>query len=1387
MRHVLKLNLLGVLLLFGLTQLQADVIISEVADPGDVYQARFVEIYNAGASDVDLTGWLLRKYTNGGTSSSDVTLSGTLAPNATFTIANDSTTFNTEYGLYPNMDSGTISGNGDDVYELFDGSNVVDIYGEVGVDGSGTDWEYLDAIAYRNADIVTGNTVWTASEWTIVDPGDVADATPGVHPVVDSDPPAVTNAFSWGNNPATSDQYIRIELSEPVTLATGESTANYSLASEGEGIKSAVFETGDSSIVYLTYEGGTINGKDTLIVNNLEDANGNTMSAPDSVAFYAGITSIATIQDTTGSGSDYSALYGETVTVAAIVTGGDASFGSSQFVQDAHGPWNGVNVYTWANDLVRGDSVMITGTVTEYYNKTEIEDVLQAVVLANNVDLPAAYETTVADMDTNESLEGVLVDLGKVAVTDPSLGSGEFQVTDATGNGIVDDAGSYSYSPVAGDSLYIKGIVDYTYGNYKLEPRDDGDIDKFYPIAPGIEGAISIDDMTVGVRFSDNIDSTSAVNKANYAFDSGLAIDTVTYRDSISVLITTDSQGAGFADTLEVNNVQNTAGVAMTGERVGVNLGLWELGTITAQTVDPETPDLLGEIFRAQGVIVSPDFQGSSNDEFTLQDNTGGVTLFQFDTIGVNLRYRDSVQVVGELGQYAGNNQLIPVESEFVTVLGQDATLPDTQVVTIANMGEMYENQIIRIESVTLVDDPSEWPSSGGSANLEITDGTDTLAMRIDGDSDAEDAAPPTGLFSVTGIGGQYYDYQIRPRFPSDFEYLESNIMLLDAYAVSPNEVMLEFNSVLDETSAETTGNYIFDSATTVEVATMDSNVITLGILPPSPGIPDTLRISGLKDTTGANVADQKLAINIGLWTLADVLADGDGDNIPDLRGERFVVSGTVISPDFQGDGGWEQALYDGTAGIIGFTFDDTTFAMGDSLVIAGELDDFGNKDEIVPFSFDHIAKVGTGTIPEPQVVTLADIGQGLESQLIKVNNVEIIDISRWPDSGSNASLNVTDGTDTLTMRIDSDLTVDEMEAPHPMINLTGVVTQYSFSDPLTGFQIMPRFPEDIQELLPNLAGEMETALGGSGNWVSDDPLTMLKDDDGDGIFTLGITATDTFHAEKYSGSEDWQGYKVLMIAGSWDEAYPEANLPIWFNEGDSITFYYQPEADSSWMPQGNLVYDSQKKVTPHIYTAVGTFNWEPSDLSTQMVDDGTEGDSVAGDFIYSYRHDYTEDAGGEEFKVALDTTWGLQIGIQGYHHNAGTITFDATGGNSYLMEADVFRGRIRVTDLGPTVGLDNENGIPVEYALQQNFPNPFNPTTTIKYQLPEQATVRIQVFNMLGQRVATLVNEQKTAGYYEVQWDGTTQSGVKASSGVYFYHIKAGDFTKSRKMVFMK
>ena len=88
----------------------------------------------------------------------------------------------------------------------------------------------------------------------------------------------------------------------------------------------------------------------------------------------------------------------------------------------------------------------------------------------------------------------------------------------------------------------------------------------------------------------------------------------------------------------------------------------------------------------------------------------------------------------------------------------------------------------------------------------------------------------------------------------------------------------------------------------------------------------------------------------------------------------------------------------------------------------------------------------------------------------------------------------------------------------------------------------------------------------------------------------------------------------------------------------------------------------------------------------------------------------------------------------------------------------------------------------PSAYALEQNFPNPFNPTTTINFSIPVEGFVAIDVYNSIGQKVASLVNETKTAGSYTVGFDATN-----LTSGIYFYKISSGSFSETKKMILLK
>jgi hypothetical protein len=104
------------------------------------------------------------------------------------------------------------------------------------------------------------------------------------------------------------------------------------------------------------------------------------------------------------------------------------------------------------------------------------------------------------------------------------------------------------------------------------------------------------------------------------------------------------------------------------------------------------------------------------------------------------------------------------------------------------------------------------------------------------------------------------------------------------------------------------------------------------------------------------------------------------------------------------------------------------------------------------------------------------------------------------------------------------------------------------------------------------------------------------------------------------------------------------------------------------------------------------------------------------------------------------------------------------------------------------SVGVDNRSEtFPQGFVLEQNFPNPFNPSTTIRYELPEDGLVNVTIYDMMGRQVSTLVSSQQAAGYKSIQWNATNDFGKPASAGVYLYQIQAGEFVQTRKMVLLK
>ena len=146
-----------------------------------------------------------------------------------------------------------------------------------------------------------------------------------------------------------------------------------------------------------------------------------------------------------------------------------------------------------------------------------------------------------------------------------------------------------------------------------------------------------------------------------------------------------------------------------------------------------------------------------------------------------------------------------------------------------------------------------------------------------------------------------------------------------------------------------------------------------------------------------------------------------------------------------------------------------------------------------------------------------------------------------------------------------------------------------------------------------------------------------------------------------------------------------------------------------------------------------------------------------------------------------------------GRHYTLNTLAMD----EETLMETDLdaedtneasdHLPRVFDISLAAGLGTKNEPVLPSGFALYPNYPNPFNPITTLRYDLPENAMVTIMIYDIMGRRIKTLVNIDQTAGYRSIQWDATNDLGQPVSAGVYLYLIQAEEFRDTKKMVLMK
>ena len=266
----------------------------------------------------------------------------------------------------------------------------------------------------------------------------------------------------------------------------------------------------------------------------------------------------------------------------------------------------------------------------------------------------------------------------------------------------------------------------------------------------------------------------------------------------------------------------------------------------------------------------------------------------------------------------------------------------------------------------------------------------------------------------------------------------------------------------------------------------------------------------------------------------------------------------------------------------------------------------------------------------------------------------------------------------------------------------------------------------------------------------------------------------------------------------------------------DSIVVYYMPEMEE--VVTDTLIYYSNYTVGDYDAYGRGTdrsvfiaesFNTPPNAVTLNIPEDGTVltldgGNSTGQTFIGwttsidpdGYPIEYFLELIVENTGDTLDTlisqaNFSLShVEVLEYMTEVGVTQLDISW-NVYAYDGfedvESLNGPWSLTiDGGWALSVDN-NTLPEVFALHNNYPNPFNPITNIRYDVPELSDVKIDIYNVAGSKIKTLVSKQHQPGRYKIQWNATNEQGAPVATGMYIYKIRANDFVSVKKLLLMK
>ncbi len=1095
MKRLFTLFILGMI---TIGYAQETVFISEVADPGDHYDGRFIELYNSGTSTVDLgaESWYLARQSNGGSSYTNIELIGTIGPGETFVIAYDSTLFESYYGFLPNMDSGNINGNGDDAYFLFKGGNAssgtkVDIYGQEETDGTGTDWEYKDAHAVRNSNVLSPNTTWTVSEWTITS-ADVADMTPGQHTVddgtVNPEPTNHVTDFAAGNATAYSIDLTwtgstGTQLPDKYLILGKTDAGAYPAVADGAPVDDDSDWSDGAFAVNVSHADGantyTVSGLDvnthysftiypyTNSGSDIDYKTDGTVPTADATTLDMALTTIVQIMDTTGMDTDTSSYYEQTVRVRGLVY---AVRSSSFWIMDGTGAYTGIYVYDGSQPAV-GDSVEIVGEVTMYYGLVEIANLSKMVILNSGNGLPEAIALATGDINTGgkkaRMYQSVFVKVtGKVDNLPDQYK--EWSLNDGSGSINVDDL-FYEFTPNLGQNYTVQGPLYYSYSNYKIEPREAGDITTDILSTPAEHvtsfAVSSVSDKSVTLSWTDAAGDPAPQKYLVLGRTDAGAFATV--KDSIPVDDDEDwSDGNAALNVAYGEETVTFSGLTAETKYYfviypynndGDNIKYKTDGTVPA--VDTTTSEALTTIYWE-------DFE-SSNYKATTVNVSGSKEWYRTDHSGNYYMkmsgYKDGANedwliTFGYNFDRSSNEFISFKSSRKYGDAGNNGTMTFLYSTDYDGVGNPNDFTWTDLTSqVTLSEDNYEWVESG-DVDISAISGTAYFAWKYV----STDSNTPTWQIDDILITGIISDKE--PEINTDAITLDPMLPSGDDDAVFTVEVVDDDQSGLAVSLVYTVNG---GSENTVAM-TLKGGITYEGAIPASAyNDGDVVRFQfRATDAVGTVSMNDWFGFLVGTEDI-ETLRSVDRDGVAVYGGIAVHLSGILSAPvQHYGTLATHTSLQvSSDQGVVVINYDSTMTANdGDSVDVIGVIGQYNGLLQMEWLEYK-VLKENAGT-PAPTEMKLSDfVGdfdacEYYEGGLVMIKNLKVIEhIEDWGSGNHNFTVTDDDSVTQITMRIVENMGIweDMPQAPANPIDVLCIIGQYDYSSPYTdGYQLLP-------------------------------------------------------------------------------------------------------------------------------------------------------------------------------------------------------------------------------------------------------------------------------------------------------------------------------------------